>query len=344
MVHAHLLDSWTVEADRHRRAYYTLQWIGGVASPLFLFLAGCAMAMSAGSKARQAGSVVVGARAARARGWEIFVLALLFRVQAELLGFGPLATLLKVDMLNIMGVSIVVASLIWQQVADRKRRVIVFALITAAITLSAPIVRSVPWLGPLPDPLEAYLRPAGDYAAFPMFPWTGYLFAGVLTGDLIDGRRLAARSPALLQLSLVLFGALGIGLGLNLSYRPALYPTADFWHDSPTIFFIRLGAVAMLVPIAWTIEQLSSRAGLLQRPFGAMVTLGRSSLFVYWIHIEMIYGVIAEPLKKDLPLWATQVAWALLCVALYRIVLAKNSLLHDYELPRRARIFAAVLR
>ncbi len=91
MVHAHMLDSWTRDADRTTQAYYSLQWIGGVASPLFLFLAGAAMAMSAASKARQSGQHAAGARAARRRGWEIFLLAFVFRLQAEILGFGPLS-------------------------------------------------------------------------------------------------------------------------------------------------------------------------------------------------------------------------------------------------------------
>jgi hypothetical protein len=45
-----------------------------------------------------------------------------------------------------------------------------------------------------------------------------------------------------------------------------------------------------------------------------------------------------------MPLWATQLAWLLLCLALYRVVIWKNRMLEGYELPRRARIFAAVLR
>jgi uncharacterized membrane protein len=343
MVHAHILDSWTRDSDRTTRLYYSLQWIGGIGSPLFLFLAGAAMALSASSKARQAGSHVAGARAARRRGWEIFLLAFVFRLQAELLGWGPLQTLLKVDMLNIMGLSIVAASLLWQATTTRASRVLQFAAVTAVITFVTPLVRTIPWLAPLPDPLEAYLRPAGSYAAFPLFPWAGFLFAGVLVGDLITART-AARPAAGFQASLLVGGLVGVALAVFASYQPPLFPTANFWHDSPTIFFIRLGSVVVLLPTAWAIEQLSRRSVLPLSLFQALVTLGRSSLFVYWIHVEMVYGLVAAPIKKQLPLWATQIAWLLLCLALYRVVIWKNRMLEGYELPRRARLFAAVLR
>ena len=47
------------------------------------------------------------------RGAWIFVLAFLFRVQAWILGLGSPRTLLKVDILNIMGPSIVAAAALW---------------------------------------------------------------------------------------------------------------------------------------------------------------------------------------------------------------------------------------
>jgi uncharacterized membrane protein len=340
MVHAHTLDAWTREADRNNQIYYSLQWIGGVASALFLFLAGAATAMSAASKARQAGSNVVGADVALRRGFEIFLLAFVFRLQAEILGFGPLQTLLKVDMLNVMGLSMMFAALVWRVPSHRNWRVVRFAALTAAVTFLTPLVRATSWLAALPDPLEAYLRPAGSYSAFPIFPWSGYLFAGVLAGDLIDGLRVSGRSPVTLQLSFAVVAALAGVAAYYASFQPPLFPTASFWHDSPTLFFMRLASVTMLLPLAWAIERLAGDTAL----FGALVTSGRSSLFVYWIHVEMVYGVIAQPIRHGLPLWQVQVGWFALSVALYGIVLLKNRLMEGRELPRRARIFAAVLR
>jgi uncharacterized membrane protein len=339
MVLTHVIDSWTHAAARETEAYYTLSFIGGIASPLFLFLAGVATAMSAAAKGRREGSHESGARLARRRGWEIFALGLIFRLQAQLLGLGPIENLFKVDMLNAMGLSIVGASLLWQWSPDRRRRIVAFAIATSAITMITPLVRDSIVLAGLPDPLEAYLRPVAPYTAFPLFPWAGFLFAGALVGDLIDATRRERRRQIALQSGLALAAAAGVTLGWLASFQPAIYPSASFWHDSPTFFFIRLGLVTLLVPCAWVVEHLAP--GPFLRP---LVTLGRSSLFVYWIHIEMVYGVIAEPLKGQMPLWMSLAATALMTIFLYRLVVLKNRWLQRHGLQGPLRVLAPVLR
>jgi acyltransferase len=339
MVLAHIIDSWTRDADRHGEPFYSLFFVGGVASPLFLFLAGLATAMSAASKGRRDGSPAAGAAQARRRGWEIFGLALLFRVQSQLLGMGPLTNLLKVDMLNTMGLSIVAASYVWQLGATHRIRVALLALITGAIAMATPLIRATPALAPLPDAVEAYLRPAATYAAFPLFPWAGFLFAGVIVGALIDAVRTSPHRQRLLQAGIACIAVAGVWLSWRASFLPSIYERASFWHDSPTFFFIRLGLVAVLVPTSWAVER-TMPSPLLQ----PIVTLGRSSLFVYWIHVEMVYGVIAEPLKRQVPLWGALAGAAALTLVLYLLVLLKNRLRERYELRGAFRLLAPVIR
>jgi acyltransferase len=295
--------------------------------------------LSAAFKARRDGDHRRGARAARRRGWEIFALGLVFRVQAQLLGLGPLMNIFKVDMLNTMGLSIVAASWLWQVAPRRQTRLVLFALVTTAITMATPLVRAAASLAAVPDPLEAYLRPAGTYAAFPIFPWAGFLFAGVIVGDLIDAVRHDARRQAWLQASITALGAGGVWIAWLASFQPPLYPRASFWHDSPTFFFIRLGFVVLTVPMAVIIVR-TFNARLVQ----PLATFGRSSLFVYWIHVEMVYGVVADPIKNRLPHWGALVASALLATFLYGVVLLKNRLLERYELRGPFRILAPVIR
>jgi uncharacterized membrane protein len=339
MVLAHVTDSWTRDADRASQPYYVVAFIAGIASPLFLFLAGVATAMSAGSKARRDGSHHLGARIARRRGWEIFILGLVFRLQAQLLGMGPLANMLKVDMLNVMGLAIVAASYLWQTSERPRTRIALFAVMAGATAMVTPMVRDVEWMAVLPDPLEAYLRPAGPYAAFPVFPWAGFLFAGVIVGDLVDAVRQAPARQVLLQNGLAIAGGAGVMLAWFASFRPSIYESASFWHDSPTFFFIRLGLVTLLVPMSWVLEQL-----LPARVLQPLATMGRSSLFVYWIHIEMVYGVVAEPIKRSMPLWLALTGTALLSLVLYGLVRWKNHLLQRHELRGPWRILTPVVK
>jgi uncharacterized membrane protein len=343
MVMTHVSDSWTRDADKHSEPYFTLLFIGGIASSLFLFLAGVATAMSATSKGRQCGSARQAAAIVRRRGWEIFVLGVIFRIQAQVLGFAPFMNVFKVDMLNTMGLSIVAASWLWPLARERRGRLIVFVATMVTITMVTPLIRAAGWPAPLPDPLEAYLRPAGPFAAFPLFPWAGFLFAGVLVGDLVDAVRQAPGRQLALQLGIATTAAIGIGLAWLASFQPSIYPQAEFWHSSPTFFFIRLGVVALTVPAAWLIETLSARVQWMEW-LQPLTTLGRSSLFVYWIHVEMVYGVAAEPLKNSLPLWGSLAGTAALSLCLYGLVLVKNRLLERYELRGVFRFLAPVIR
>ena len=49
MMEAHVIDSWTREPDRHQHYFRQSMVLGGFAAPLFLFVAGIGVAMSAGS-------------------------------------------------------------------------------------------------------------------------------------------------------------------------------------------------------------------------------------------------------------------------------------------------------
>jgi fucose 4-O-acetylase-like acetyltransferase len=57
---------------------------------------------------------------------------------------------------------------------------------------------------------------------------------------------------------------------------------------------------------------------------------GRSSLFVYWIHVEMVYGFFSRPLRAALTLESALAAYVLFTVFLLALVRLK-SWLADYR-------------
>jgi hypothetical protein len=48
--------------------------------------------------------------------------------------------------------------------------------------------------------------------------------------------------------------------------------------------------------------------------------LGRSSLFVYFIHVELVYGYASWGWRHRLPLWGTAIAYILFCILMYRAI------------------------
>jgi len=182
MIQGHVIDSWTAVPDRNREAYHWITFVGGIGgAPVFLFLAGIALVL-AGAARRRRGRTVAEARAlALKRGWQIFALAFLFRLQSWIISGGPPSTLLKVDILNVLGLSMVAAAVLWG-VGGRWSRTMLFSLVTVAVAMLTPVVRTSELIAAIPDPMEWYLRPAGSSTTFTLFPWAAFLMGGCAVG------------------------------------------------------------------------------------------------------------------------------------------------------------------
>jgi hypothetical protein len=69
----------------------------------------------------------------------------------------------------------------------------------------------------------------------------------------------------------------------NLPY--SIYSKSDFWINSPGLILIKLGLVLCVLSVAyvWVHFGASGRWSLLRQ-------FGTTSLIVYWVHIELVYG------------------------------------------------------
>jgi uncharacterized membrane protein len=278
------------------------------------------MVLAAGMRMRQGRTDAEAAALARRRGWQIFGLAFLFRLQAWLISGGEAyRTLLKVDILNVMGLAMVAGAVIWGLGRGSTSRAAMLAGAAVAAAMITPVVRETPMLAPLPDPLEWYLRPFGGATTFTLLPWAGFLLAGAAVGFWIDAAR-SVRGERLMNAGLAIVGvALGAG-GYAASYLPSIYEQASFWTSSPTFFFVRLGIVIAFVPLAYLLNAIRTPLR------SAMQEFGRSSLFVYWIHVEMAYGTFSLPIHRRLPLEWALAGWVLLTMFLYALVKLKGRL------------------
>lgn len=339
MVHAHTLDSWTRDADRGSAVFGDALIVGGFGAPLFLFLAGVAVPLSAASKLRNGLDRHAAARAVQRRGWQIFGLAFLFRLQAYLLSPGSHASgLLKVDILNIMGPAIVIAAVIWGWCQTIRMRVLLFTLVAGAVAMSTPLVRAAASLNWLPVPLEAYLRPVPGLTNFTTFPWIGFVFAGGAAGTLIGVTRTADEERRINRM-LAIAGATLCAAGYVGSLMPPLYQNSNFWTSSPTFFAIRVGIISVALALVYEWQRRFGSDSL-----AAIQLLGRSSLFVYWIHVEMVYGVLAAPIRHRLLLSMVFAAYLAFMCVLYGIVRVKNTFAarlkpareHGFEASERA--------
>lgn len=332
MIEAHVIDSWTRLDARHSWQFMWAMVLGGYGAPLFLFLAGLSVSLSGGSKLRRLGDVRAAARAVMMRGLWIFGLAFVFRVQAWILGFAPPRTLLKVDILNIMGPGIIAAAALWGAFRTSRSRLLAFGAATLAIALLAPIVRHTPLLDSWPDALAGYFRPAPGRSNFCLFPWAGFIFAGGFVGVLIDEAQTRAAETKV-NIGLFAWGTVLAAGAYASSWLPTPYARSEFWGASPAFFLLRTGIITLLIAIAYAWEarpkirmgrgsatEIANRA----ERWSPMQQFGRSSLFVYWIHVEMVYGLISLPIHKKLSHPAAWAALAAFTLFILGCVIAKD--------------------
>jgi uncharacterized membrane protein len=325
MFQTHCYDSWLSPQARSGSLYRWSQLLGTLPAPLFLFLAGISVTLVIGRlEQRGVPPKEIAGRTIR-RGGEILLYGFLFRLQEFLLGLpgAPWTDLLRVDILNEIGVSIMLLGALYRLAKTQARTEAGAAAMAAAIPLATPLLwtswapRWLPW------PLESYLNGVHTYATprtwlFPIFPWAAFAFAGMATGFALAGAR-GRRAGGWTFLAVGLAGGAMIALGFWFDALPVhFYAVYDFWHTSPNFFLIRLGVLLeiLFLTYAWC------RWGLAQKGFSPIIQLGLTSLMVYWVHIEFVYGRFSILPKRASSIPAASLGLASIFVAMVLLSLA----------------------
>jgi len=318
MFQTHCYDSWLSPEARKSSLYSWSQLGGTLPAPLFLFLSGVSFALVT-ERLRDKGAVPREiAKTTIRRGAEIFALGLLFRVQEYALGFRwvPWTDLLRVDILNMLGLSMMLMGILcWlsggrtpdnasapsQSVAASRNRGIFTGILAAAIVaMATPLLWTSQRPSHLPWPLESYINGVHVFGTpqpwlFPVFPWSAFAFAGLAVGFFLF-TDIAKRNEGL---TFVVLGATGVSacwLSIKLDQsRLHLYSVYDYWHTSPNFFLMRCGILLIILFLvyAWC------RWGLAQMGFSPIIQLGKTSLLVYWVHIEFVYGWLSIRPKRQ---------------------------------------------
>jgi uncharacterized membrane protein len=300
MFQTHCYDSWMSPEAKKSSSLIAWSRLGGtLPAPLFIFLAGVSFALVT-EKLREKGI----ARSAIAkqtilRGTEIFGMGLLFRVQEFALGYpwSPWTDLLRVDVLNILGLSMVLMGVLcWATgeggVAAARMRTLAAGIFAAiVVAMATPPLWTTHRPKFLPWPIESYINGAHTFGQpqpwlFPLFPWSAFAFAGLAVGLFLFSD-FARRREGLAFAALGGAGIAGCYLSVLFdSSRVRLYAVYDYWHSGPNFLLMRCGILLIILFLvyAWC------RWGLAQKGFSPIIQLGNTSLLVYWVHIEFVYG------------------------------------------------------
>src|ERR1700677_2130322 len=337
MFQTHCYDSWLSPAARQSRFFIASQLGGTFPAPLFLFLAGVSFALVTEKLWKKNLRPSQIARTTIRRGAEIFAFGLLFRLQEYVIAWGwaPLSDLLRVDILNTIGLSMMLMGVLcWLVLSLQPKegregsggRTRFFLVASAAGTALAISLLAPPlWttLRPhwLPQANEDTIDGVPNVCPppawmFPVFPWTAFAFAGLACGFIFQSTWAREREVKTFGLA----GAVGLGMVAAahwLDLQPErLYASYDYWHTSPSFFIARLGMLLMILTssYAWC------KWGAGQLGFSPFIQLGQASLLVYWVHLEFVYGKLSILPKHSVSIRTA--SYGLLAIFLAMLILA----------------------
>lgn len=322
MIQAHAYDAWLAPSEKIGPAYTVIRHLSGLPSRLFLLLVGVSAAIRfEGQLSKGVPAQKMRAQACK-RGLEIVGLAYLFRLQEHVLaGFrGGWEMLFRIDILNAIGASLILVGLIATPRGGRRQ--IGIAIFAAAVFLGfGPLIG--PWHFPawLPRPLTSYIGGQRPMCWFPMFPWAAWALLGVAIGHIwvresTDGHRQAR--------CFLLSGLLGVAITSSVigirAINPYIirYPSELVQQMGPGSFFFRLGIIGAIAAVGWLVTRLSGDR------FSPMKQLGRTSLLIYWVHVDLCYGGIARPVRGKLGIPGATLGIVLLTALMLALSMVKT--------------------
>jgi hypothetical protein len=134
--------------------------------------------------------------------------------------------------------------------------------------------------------------------------------------------------------ALGLAGLVAVGVGAYASLLPSIYASSSFWTSSPTYFAIRVGLIMTTLSVLAALAPVAAALG--PGAFGWLEKFGRNSLFIYWIHVELVYGYASWVVHRRLPLWLTFVGYAVFCALMLGAVAVRERVVTYWRIGRGA--------
>ena len=293
MFQTHAYDAWLRPELRQTEFFRWSQLIGGLPAAFFLFLMGVSVALGSEASRDRGAARALLIKRTLVRAALLLVVAFLFRLALVAASDHPdVNAIFRVDILNCLAVSLALLAPL-DLLEARGSRVFTAIGVAAWFAIATSFVWDGGLVTGLPERLAGYLTGRVPNTMFPVFPWAAYAFAGHAMGSLIGAARREGLDRMMNRLLGV--GLAMIPLSLMLDQLETLGPKYDYWWTSPNFVLIKTGVLIALVWLCFQFEQLVPKAGAslgrgMKPVSAAMVQMGRTSLFIYCVHVDLVYG------------------------------------------------------
>ena len=295
MLEGHVLRQFLPAMARESGPFFLHEIFHGITAPAFLFGAGLTFVISSHRRWTEFHRWSDELRRRLRRIVMIFLIGIFlhlpyFSFRKTLLESTPFDALVlfQSDVLTCIsaGLFILHALLFFFRSEDRFHGAVVSLLVS--VVLLTPVVWDVDFLHFTPV-LLAQLSNSLHGSPFPLFPFLAYLFAGVAVSRKFIVAAEAGSVPRFMK-KLTAGGALAVAGGLFLAAVPfSFYRTYDFWYTSPSYFLVRFGLLLLIAAGVWRIARSLEGRG------PRFLVIGRESLFVYVLHLLLLYGSVVNP-------------------------------------------------
>jgi uncharacterized membrane protein len=305
MVQGHTFYVTLVDAVRSEPWYRWHAYVHGYTAPVFLFAAGLSFGIATLPRWDKHLSATPTVRKRFERYGILLLIAYLLQIPRLDLGllFGGadqelLQRILKVDALQHIGISLVIAQALIPVCRTRRRFLwTIFGLLVASVSLGPAI-----WRLPVEDALHPFFAAyVNDHTGsiFPWSPWSGFIYGGILVAWALLELRVN-RSFADVTAVMAIVAGLLIYLGYLLDHIPAVHAffgDHNFWKTGPPFFLWRLGVVLLVLACLGLVDVALERSPRGRRLIHPLEILGQESLVLYVTHLMILYG---SPLAKGL--------------------------------------------
>lgn len=214
------------------------------------------------------------------------------------------ARLASFDVLQGLGVTLLLLQAMFFHTKTPRRFLIVGALLGAIIVIATPLLWAMKPGNSLPMILASALTI--EYgSAFPLFPYSAYLIAGAIISFIF---LYYARKE---QEGKIMFWLLPGGVSLVAaslffdSLPVTYYEPYNYWLTSPNFFLLTLGFLMSLLSGCWFLEKkVIGRLELEETKLHWVAIFGRESLFVYVVHLVVLFGWLTNPKMNLVSLWS----------------------------------------
>jgi uncharacterized membrane protein len=278
MIQCHALSLLRPELRQGGPLFNALVWLDGLVAPSFIFSAGFSLAL-----------VQVRTAATGPRLWR--VLKTLRRL-GEVIGVGLLGVwmffpvraepkwLLRVDILQCIGYSLLVALPLTAAFARRPRVLQWVALALAAAAFGiAPFAESASGL--LGNLINSHTEVK---SMFPLLPWAGYVYLGASAGAIA-----ATGNVGRLVRWIVAIGLTGLVVWKLGPWLLHVYPPHEYWVTNPANHAERWLVVCCLVLVLLALELRVPGTWRESAPVRFVQVFGMSSLAAYFLHEMLLY-------------------------------------------------------